>query len=296
MDTICYKKTNIELNVTLYRSKKNTNNAVVLYFHGGGLLYGKRTDLPEYHINTLCDAGYSILAFDYRLAPTVKLNDIVTDVKDAVSWYLDNRMQLFNFNCPYFLWGRSAGAYLCLLAGRMDLPEKPVGILSYYGYAFIQDTWYSIPSMYYSQFPAVAPDIVAAISEGGDTAEGTLDTRYSLYVYARQTGKWISMLFDNSMEDFFRLFSFKNTADYNDYPPVLFAHSFHDPDVPFAESQVLSSLIPNSRLFVASARAHDFDKDVTSEDTISLIEETLSFINEIINRFPLKSNLTEAEE
>ena len=62
---------------------------------------------------------------------------------------------------------------------------------------------------------------------------------------------------------------------------MFLAHSFHDTDVPFAESQILSSLLPKSHLFVASAKSHDFDKDTTCEDTLSLIEESLWFMNEI---------------
>jgi acetyl esterase/lipase len=277
-ETFCYKKTNIELYVTLYRSTQKTTRATLLYFHGGGLLYGKRTDLPEYHINTFCDAGYSILAFDYRLAPATKLSDIIDDVSDAITWYLDNRTHLFYSKCPYFLWGRSAGAYLSLLAGKIDLPESPSGILSYYGYAFIHDSWYNHPSPYYSQFPAVDEETITSICKEGETSEGLLDTRYSLYVYARQTGKWISMITNNSIEDFYNSFSFKRTTDFTNFPPVLLAHSFHDPDVSFVESQVLSSLLPKSHLFVASAKTHDFDKDTTCEDTLSLIEESVYFM------------------
>ena len=281
LETFCYKKTNIELQATLYRNTKKTTRATLLYFHGGGLLYGKRTDLPEYHIDTFCDAGYSILAFDYRLAPVTKLAHILDDVKDAIIWYLDNRTHLFYSKCPYFLWGRSAGAYLCLLAERMDLPENPIGILSYYGYTFVNDYWYNQPNPYYAQFPAVDSETISSICKEGETAEGLLDTRYSLYVYARQTGKWISMLIDNSIEDFYKLYSFKKITDFNYYPPVFLAHSFHDTDVPFAETQVLSPLLPKSHLFVASAKTHDFDKDTTCDDTLSLIEESICFMNKL---------------
>jgi len=281
LETFCYKKTNIELHATLYRNTKIATRATILYFHGGGLLYGKKSDLPEYHIDTLCDAGYSILAFDYRLAPITKLPYILDDVKDAIVWYLNNRAHLFYSKCPYFLWGRSAGAYLCLLAGRMDLPENPIGILSYYGYTFVHDYWYNQPSLYYAQFPTVDSETITSICKEGETAEGLLDTRYSLYVYARQTGKWISMLIDNSIEDFYKLYSFKNITDFNYYPPVFLAHSFHDTDVPFAEFQALSHLLPKSHLFVASAKTHDFDKDTACDDTLSLIEESICFMNEI---------------
>ena len=130
------------------------------------------------------------------------MSNILDDIKDAILWYLNNRTDLFNSNCPYFLWGRSAGAYLCLLAPRMDYQREPIGVLSYYGYTFAKDSWYNQPNAYYSQFPAVNENTIISICKEGETAEGLLDTRYSLYVYARQTGKWIDMITDDSTEDF----------------------------------------------------------------------------------------------
>lgn len=39
-------------NVTVYFDDQVTLKASILYFHGGGFLYGSREDLPELHINT----------------------------------------------------------------------------------------------------------------------------------------------------------------------------------------------------------------------------------------------------
>ena len=86
---------------------------------------------------------------------------------------------------PYFLWGRSAGAYLCLLAAAGGkLTEKPVGILSYYGYGFLCDGWFMTPSKYYNTLPPVSEAALGAIPSGIH-AEGALDRHYSVYVYAR---------------------------------------------------------------------------------------------------------------
>lgn len=40
-----------EKHVTLYRDTGAGCRGCILYFHGGGLLYGRREDLPEGHIN-----------------------------------------------------------------------------------------------------------------------------------------------------------------------------------------------------------------------------------------------------
>ena len=61
---------------TVYTDSDTPVKAAIIYFHGGGLLYGRRKDLPRPHLNTLTQAGYAIIAFDYPLAPAAKLEMI----------------------------------------------------------------------------------------------------------------------------------------------------------------------------------------------------------------------------
>ena len=42
----------------IYFDQKITPKACILYFHGGGLLYGHKDDLPEGHLRLLTQAGY----------------------------------------------------------------------------------------------------------------------------------------------------------------------------------------------------------------------------------------------
>ena len=56
---------------------------MIFYFHGGGLLYGFRKDLPEKHISVITQAGYEIISFDYPLAPAADLEQIVPDICDS---------------------------------------------------------------------------------------------------------------------------------------------------------------------------------------------------------------------
>ena len=142
--------------VTVYYNDSVELKAAILYFHGGGLLYGTREDLPELHINTITNAGYAILSYDYPLAPVSTLEVIHKDVCDSVHNYLTHAEFYVGSKLPYFLWGRSAGAYLCLLAAaKGDFFVNPHGIISYYGYGFLCDNWFKTPSAYYKKFPAV---------------------------------------------------------------------------------------------------------------------------------------------
>ena len=115
---------------TVYTDSDTPVKAAIIYFHGGGLLYGRRKDLPRPHLNTLTQAGYAIIAFDYPLAPAAKLEMIMNDVESSIQYYIDHSDELIKNpkssegSLPYFLWGRSAGAYLCLLAAEKELTHR----------------------------------------------------------------------------------------------------------------------------------------------------------------------------
>ena len=49
-------------------------------------------------------------------------------MNSSINWYLNNRADIFSSDLPYFLWGRSAGGYLCLLTLNYEHDEAPAGI------------------------------------------------------------------------------------------------------------------------------------------------------------------------
>ena len=91
----CITKENIHLHATLYREKRNRKNLTILYFHGGGLLYGISTDLPENYINEFLNSGYNFLTLDYPLAPETKLHLILKSTFELLSFYLKNFNTIF---------------------------------------------------------------------------------------------------------------------------------------------------------------------------------------------------------
>ena len=46
---------------------------VIVWIHGGGLIFGSRTDIPEEQLKLYLNAGFSLVSIDYRLAPETKL-------------------------------------------------------------------------------------------------------------------------------------------------------------------------------------------------------------------------------
>ena len=267
-----YKK-----HATVYADSSATPRACILYFHGGGLLYGERDDLPKLHIDTLTGAGYIIISYDYPLAPAAKLNTILDDVSSSISHYVEYSDMYCGCELPFFLWGRSAGAYLCLLAAAQgDLPTAPKGILSYYGYGFLCDGWFETPSSFYCSLPPVEASCLD--SAGTELrSSGSLDTHYSIYVYARQTGRWRSLLYEGREKYFYLDYTLRTCAS---LPcPLFCAHSTNDPDVPYEEFLALTGRYA-AKQFIAAGSTHDFDRVEEDPFTGSLLEETLKFLDE----------------
>ena len=60
---------------------KTSGMPVVIWFHGGGLTGGQKS-IPD----GLKDAGFIVVAPNYRLIPNVKIDDCIDDAAEAVAW------------------------------------------------------------------------------------------------------------------------------------------------------------------------------------------------------------------
>lgn len=274
----------LDLKACIHPHSTSHPKGVILYFHGGGFVYGSKYDLPKHHLDMITQAGYSIMSFDYRLAPEASFDLILEDVLDGIDYFILNKDKLGFSNMPYFLWGRSAGAYLTLLASTYDLTLNPKGIISYYGYGFTVPNWYETGSIDYLKYPMVTKNQVDNLIKDDFISSGNIQERFPLYLYGRQTGKWISMAFGKSIDNFKSQYVLGKDNISSNFPPTFIAHSFKDLDVPFAESIELSKLIPNTKIFTCSAEDHDFDRQENSIHTKNLLNETVEFLDLLSKR------------
>lgn len=269
----------LNLKACIYPHTTPNPKGMILYFHGGGFVYGSKYDLPNHHIDIMTKAGYSIMALDYRLAPEASFNLILEDVLDGIEYFIENKDILGFSDVPYFLWGRSAGAYLALLASTYDLTLSPKGIISYYGYGFTVPDWYKTSSIDYLKYPMVTRNQVDNIIKDEFISSGNIQERYPLYLYGRQTGQWISMVFQDCLHSFSTKYVLGTHNIKSTFPPTFIGHSFKDLDVPFLESMELSKLIPDTRVFTCSAEDHDFDRHENSIHSKNLLNQTIEFLD-----------------
>lgn len=251
--------------------------AAVFYFHGGGLLYGTRTDLPKERIQSLALSGFLLVTCDYPLAPQAKISVIFEDVCRTVTELAAILNQNTGAPFPFFLWGRSAGAYLCLLAAAWGPIPSPVGVISYYGYGLLTDGWFEEPSPHYQALPPVNEAVMETLPPGIHT-EGPLETHYGAYVRARQTGQWPNLISDLPKKQFYVRFTLRALERFP--VPLFCAHSLHDPDVPYEEFLALTGRFPG-KTFTSGGKIHDFDRE-DSPVSRDLSASAISFLKQCL--------------
>src|SRR4051812_36782752 len=59
------------------------NRPVVVWIHGGALIMGDRTEVPNWLLQACRKNHYVLVSIDYRLAPETKMPLIIEDLEDA---------------------------------------------------------------------------------------------------------------------------------------------------------------------------------------------------------------------
>lgn len=266
------------LESTFYRSATATKEQTIIYLHGGGLIWGDRNDLPVEYIQQFLDNGYHFLAIDYPLAPETPLPEIYACTVRAVEWFCENFNDVLHLTSnDYSLFGRSAGAYLALLLGNdHTLPCQPKRIISFYGYHSIQEPFYLSPSKQYQKYPAIPESMIKQMIQKKPLVSGPLETRYAIYIYCRQTGKWLDMVMPaKSNRESFSL----SDDELKQLPPTFIAQSKNDQDVPYVIGVHLANTIPHADFFSVENLDHDFDKDSRNPVALQAYEAVIEWLH-----------------
>lgn len=105
-----YAKERCKLDVYYPADKKDV--PVVVWFHGGGIEGGSK-----YIDSELLDAGYTVIAANYRLLPKATIDEVLDDAAAAVAWAFNNAEKYNGSRKKIFVAGHSAGGYMLDLIG-----------------------------------------------------------------------------------------------------------------------------------------------------------------------------------
>lgn len=269
----------IELKATFHQSYSGLSKGILIYLHGGGLIYGDRDDLPSIYIDMIKNAGYDLLTLDYLLAPESKLTEIISQLEQSLEWYMQSGfLKLGRPNNRFYLFGRSAGAYLALvLASRNDYSCLD-GIISFYGYYNLLDPSFLLASRHYLNYPVLEEAQVQHLIRDTVTTREPIHQRFPLYLYARQSAKWINFLLKKHQKP--ESYSL-DSEQLTNLPPLFLVHAINDPDVPSRQSNRMSQLVQKSTYLKVDSHKHDFDRTDIESLGIDVYNAMFGWLNEI---------------
>lgn len=258
--TLTFNQLNqLPLEATLHAA--SNSKGLILYFHGGGLIYGHRDDLPQVYIDHIVASGYSLLTLDYPLIPEVKIDTIIHCLEEGIM-NLKSLPELQHENLDELIYfGRSAGAYLALLLSQSSKIESPKQLICFYGYYSLMNNLLTQPSAYYNHYQVVPFMTVYNLLRKEPIINSSIEERFPIYLSYRQSGNWVKELLGrkNKAQDF------SLTSDnLKNLPPTFLAASSSDQDVPFSISQEMSQVIPDNKAFFIEGMPHDFDANLQS--------------------------------
>lgn len=278
MKTYHFQCQGVEIPADVHLCSGNAK-AVLIYYHGGGLMYGSGSDLPAPYVQSICNAGYHLMCMNYLLAPESPLSEILESAYCGLIWLLQNRKEVLGqSDCPYILFGRSAGAFLAVtLANRMEKEggERPVALWLFYGYYHLRHPEFTGPSQYYQSLPTIPSELIPSYCQSNPRFQASVEERYFLYVYARQQGKWPQLLRAAKGEEVSR-------SQLALLPPAFLTASTGDRDVPFIFSQTMHISIPNSDFLPVYGLEHDYDRDPQRAESKALYQQAITWTDRII--------------
>ena len=274
----------------VYQPSDDTIRPAILWLHGGALIFGDRTSISPDQLERYLQAGFTVISADYRLAPEVKLEAIIEDLRDAYAWVRLEGPGLFRIDPERIaVLGHSAGGYLTLMAGFCVRP-RPRALVPFYGYGDIAGPWYSRPDPHYCQEPlvpreeatrAVGDRVLTGVSF--DEPDGQARGRF--YLYCRQQGVWPLEVSGHDPADepewFDAFCPVRNVTA--EYPPTLLIHGDQDTDVPFDQSVSMAAELGNQDVeheFLAlQGSGHGFDGAGMGDPTVSdVFDRVLAFL------------------
>jgi len=278
---------NCQIKADVYRPAAAGPTPVLVYIHGGCLMYGARQSINPRQLELYLGAGYAVVSIDYRLAPETKLPAIIEDLRDAFRWISEQGPALFGADPARLgVVGHSAGGYLTLMAGFAVEP-RPKALIPVYGYGDIIGDWYSKPDPFYCQQPAVTLEESEWHRGGPETSELYEGRgKGGLYLYCRQHGLWPLAVggVDPARDPAF--FAPYNPVQnvFPGYPPTLLLHGDQDTDVPHAQSvQMAGELAQHGvkhELITIKGGGHGFDGKMDDPVVKDTLVRVLAFLSE----------------
>jgi len=260
--TYTYKRVGeVDIKADVHRLPGKDVRPVIVWIHGGALIFGDRGTVRPDQLQRYLRAGYAVVSIDYRLAPETKLPDIIEDLRDAYKWLREKGPALFLIDPDRIaIVGNSAGGYLTLMAGFSVTP-RPKALVSFYGYGDIAGQWVTRPDPHYLTLQRVTKEEAYKVVGAKVLSESPIFPRVVFYNYTRQNGLWPREVAafepDKELEKLGEFSPIRHVT--KEYPPTLLLHGDKDTDVPFEQSVRMAAALKQFGVAHQLIRMRNYD-------------------------------------
>lgn len=249
---------------------ETTTKGVVIYIHGGGFVYGSKSDLPQSLQNVFLEKGYKVLAIDYLLTPNSSLADSLVQMQRTLEELQETEIK----ELPFSFCGRSAGGFAIvyltkqLIKQNKPLPEQLIHFYGYSDLSFITNER-KLTDM------TVTKEMITSIDQNQPVWDDPLLQRYLLYIYGIQQQN-LADFYQLSQEERDNFSVDKNTLQ--QFPPTFSSASTTDEEVPFKYSKQLKRLIPECKFVPVYNLEHDFLKHTEDEQVKKVLDSLTEWL------------------
>ena len=293
-ETEIYKRVGgCDIRADVYRAPTADPAPTIIWLHGGALMWGSCAYMANLEqVAFYNQAGYTVVALDYRLAPETKIAEILADVVDGIGWVRTVGAERFGVDpARIALLGHSAGGYLALLSATTLTPPVQA-IVSMYGYGDIAARWYTKPDPHYLKGQRVTEAEALAVV-GQDATSNAGRERGLYYRYCRQQGFWptaVTGLDPATQRELLVRFCPEHVIT-KQHPPTFLLHGDEDTDVPHSLTMSMAAAFKKARvmhdLMILRGYGHVFDDHYTDPPVVAAFAAIIKFLNRHLKKPPV---------
>jgi acetyl esterase/lipase len=262
-----------DIMATIYLPDFELNEEIpaLIYFHGGGFMFGNREQGLENIVrDKLLANKMAVISADYRLAPETRLEDILKDVSDIVTWIKAEGNRFHIDTSKVAVGGGSAGGYLALSTGFSG-KSAPDAIV-----AISPPTGFSTESLQTGDL-----SLLENIKKDSIVSHGDYTSRMNLWRYLGKNNLALYEIFGfDPVREPQKLeqYTLTNNIEFG-YPPTLIIHAKNDRAVKFDEAKAFYEFLQDkkieSKLYVVE-NGHSSDLIKQHPEAV---EEIIRFLN-----------------
>lgn len=109
-----------EIRLHIYQPKKYNKDKTIIYFHGGGYVFGLPEQVDDQMFEISDNLNATIVSVDYRLSPQHRFPIPILDGFDALQWVINEGEAQLGINPDHItVFGASAGGHLAAAVTQM---------------------------------------------------------------------------------------------------------------------------------------------------------------------------------